>query len=285
MLIDAHIHLFPPEVRDDPAACRTRDQQFGLLYDESASMAGAAEAVAALDEAGIDAAVAYGFPWSDTGLARRHNEYLLEAAARFPGRLIPAACVHPLSSGAVEEAERALAAGARLLGEIGVYDRDLDGDVRPALEALAAVCRGQGKTLCLHTNEPVGHEYPGKAPMTLASLYRFIEAIPGQPVILCHWGGGLFFFSLLRKRVREVLADVYLDTAASPFLYRPRIYRLACDLVGADRVLLGTDFPLLGWARTAGELERAGIADEERALICGDNAARLLGLASPPGNG
>ena len=285
MLIDAHIHLFPPEVRDDPAAFCERDAQFGLLYDDSARMAGAAEAVAALDDNGVDAAVAYGFPWRDTALARRHNEYLIEASVRFPGRLIPGACVHPLGQGAVEEAERALAAGARVLGEVGIYDRDLDDEVRPALEALAAVCREHDRPLCLHTNEPVGHEYPGKAPMTLSALYRFLEAVPGQPVILCHWGGGLFLFSLLRRRVRKVLARVYLDTAASPFLYRPQIYRLACDLIGANKVLLGTDYPLLPWSRYQAEIDEAGLTDDERRWVCGDAAARLLGVTPEPGNG
>jgi len=42
-----------------------------------------------------------------------------------------------------------------------------------------------------------------------------------------------------------VLANVWFDTAASPYLYRSDIYRLAAELAGEEKVLFGTDYPLL----------------------------------------
>jgi len=280
MLIDAHVHVFPPEVREDPAGFGAREPHFGLLYgDGKARMAGGDEMVDALDASSLDRAVVYGFPWLDPDLARRHNEHLLEVAARHPDRLIAGACVHPLARGAVRVAEEALDAGAAVLGEVALYDRDLDDEVLPALEDLVSVCRIRGRPFCLHTNEPVGHSYPGKAPLTLQGLFHFLERAEGHPVILAHWGGGLPLYGLLRRRMKRLLAQVYVDTAASPYLYRPAIYRHVCDILGADRVLAGTDYPLLPWSRYRTEMERAGLSDEERWRICGQNAARLLGLA------
>ena len=76
------------------------------------------------------------------------------------------------------------------------------------------------------TNEPVGHAYPGKTPNTLAQIYRMVKRFPANTIVLAHWGGGLFFFNLLRKEVKEQLRNVYFDTAASPFLYDPAVYRV-----------------------------------------------------------
>ena len=39
---------------------------------------------------------------------------------------------------------------------------------------------------------------------------------------MAHWGGGLPFYGLMKKEGPEVLRRVYFDTAASPYLYRPR---------------------------------------------------------------
>ena len=53
--------------------------------------------------------------------------------------------------------------------------------------------------------------------------------------ILAHWGGGLPFYGLMKKEAPEILNKVYFDTAASPYLYRPAIYRLAAEMVGPDK--------------------------------------------------
>ena len=47
------------------------------------------------------------------------------------------------------------------------------------------------------------------------------------------------------------------------------------SLIGADRLLLGTDFPLLGMARYRRALDAAGIDGAERALVLGGSAAAV----------
>ena len=39
----------------------------------------------------------------------------------------------------------------------------------------------------------------------------------------------------MKKEGPEVLRRVYFDTAASPYLYRPQIYRLAAEMVGPEK--------------------------------------------------
>jgi len=105
-----------------------------------------------------------------------------------------------------------------------------------------------------------------------------VKRFPANHIVLAHWGGGLFFFNLLKKEVKEQLRNVYFDTAASPFLYNPEIYRIAMQLVGAEKILFGSDYPLLAPARYFKELTAANLTDAEREQICGLNAARLLNL-------
>ena len=75
-----------------------------------------------------------------------------------------------------------------------------------------------------------------------------------------------------------VLANVYFDSAASPFLYRPGVYPMAAQLVGAERILFGSDYPLLRHSRALGELDGQPLSSEQRRQIVGGNVVRLLGL-------
>jgi predicted TIM-barrel fold metal-dependent hydrolase len=112
----------------------------------------------------------------------------------------------------------------RGVGELAFYTEVLDSSVVDMLEPIASSCRNYRVPLMLHTNERVGHWYPGKAEISLKVIYELIRAFPDNRFILCHWGGGLFVYELLKKEAREVLSQVAYDTAASPFLYDPAIY-------------------------------------------------------------
>ena len=133
------------------------------------------------------------------------------------------------------------------------------------------------RSLLFHSTEPVGHVYPGKAGLPLDQLGRFVNDFPGVTVIAAHWGGGLPFYALMPE-VKSSLALTYFDTAASGYLYSPDIYRTAIDLVGADRILFGSDFPLLTQKDALDLMRQAPMPDDARGLIEGENARKLLRL-------
>ena len=83
-------------------------------------------------------------------------------------------------------------------------------------------------------------------------LWRFIRNFPEATIVCAHWGGGLPFYALMPE-VEEALANVYFDTAASPFLYDRRVFEAGAGLVGAGRILLGERLPV-----AAGEPASAG---------------------------
>jgi hypothetical protein len=186
--------------------------------------------------------------------------------------------VDSLNPDAAEEVQRCLDAGLSGVGELAFYGCGIDGECRLSLDPIMAMCRKRDVPVLLHTNEEVGHLYPGKTPNTMIQIYETMARFPDNRIVLAHWGGGIFFYHLLKKAVRETLKNVYYDTAASPFLYDSRIYRYARDLVGLDKVLLGTDYPLLKPERYKKEMSDAGLSPDDMAMVCGQNAARLLKL-------
>lgn len=278
MRIDVHTHIFPEAIRTARAHYFCGEPAFALLYRQPASkLAAAADLVETMDAQQIDKAVVFGFPWKNPETARRHNDYIREAAEHYPGRLIPFACFDVLSDEAVREAERCVENGFSGLGELALYDSGFDRQVIGRLAPLMAICLENNLPVLIHTNEPVGHAYPGKAPLALGQIYDLIRSFPNNTLILAHWGGGIFFYHLARKEVKGSLEHVYFDTAASPFLYDPAIFAIAVQIVGKEKILFGSDFPLLPPDRYFDQM-RAQLSSSDIDCICGDNAARLFGF-------
>lgn len=279
MIIDCHTHIFPKPVRDGRETYFPTEPAFKLLYESPKSrLVGAADLIASMDEAGVSVSVIFGFPWEDLETSRRHNDYVIEAVSRFPGRLVGFACFDVMSPGAADEAARCLEAGLSGVGELAFYRSGIDEAALDRLAPVMEICRRANRPVMIHTNEPVGHIYPGKTPLTPGQIYGLARRFPKNRIILAHWGGGIFFFNLMKREVKERLANIYYDTAASPYLYDLEIYPLALQLAGEDRVLFGSDYPLIRPGRYLEDMEKAGLTPAQKAAIRGRNARKLLGL-------
>ncbi|MFH1242920.1 MAG: amidohydrolase family protein [Pseudomonadota bacterium] len=279
MIVDFHTHVFPPFFRDDRSALFHLEPAFEVLYSSpEARLSGVTELLRNMDEEEVDRSVIFGFPWEKPEHYRRHNDYIMEAVQKNPGRLTGFCCFSPLSPGGLKEVERCLGSGLSGVGELAVYGLGLSAEVREALKGVAGLCARFDVPLLLHTNEPVGHKYPGKTPMTLNQIYSFLKANRSNRIILAHWGGGMPFYGLMKGEVKEVLKNVWFDTAASPFLYTTDVYRIAGEIIGFEKILFGSDYPLLRPGRYFNEIESAGLSPEARKGIAGMNAARLLRL-------
>lgn len=278
MRIDFHTHLFPPSLRE-VSLLKAPEPAFRTLYGgPGVRFAGPEDLLTEMETQGVAHAVVFGFPWDHPAHYECHNAFILETIGRFPGRLSGLCCFSPLARGAVREAERCLDAGLSGVGELAVYGSGLTGEVIAAMEEVMALCRERDVPLLLHTNEPVGHLYPGKAPMTLGQIFSFLKAYPDNRIVLAHWGGGIPFYGLLKKEMKEVFRNVLFDTAASPFLYDPRVYRILGEIVGYEKILFGSDYPLLSMGRYLREIAQGGLTQEATERILGGNAAVLLGL-------
>lgn len=279
MIIDFHTHVFPPFFRNDRSAAVSRDPAFKILYaSPQAKLTGVQALLRHMDQAGVHRSVIFGFPWEDPEDFRRHNDYITEAVHRYPDRLIGFCTFAPVSRSGPREAERCLTQGLSGVGELALYHGDLSGEVIENLQEVMEVCRMAQVPVLLHVNEPVGHDYPGKTPQTLRQVYGFVKTFPENRIVLAHWGGGLPFYGLMKREVKQVLSQVWFDTAASPYLYTPDIYRVVGEIVGFEKILFGSDYPLLPPERYFREMAGAGVSEERLVRIKGENAARLLGL-------
>lgn len=284
MIIDSHTHIFSPEVIAHRARYAERDPFFGELYSGvAARMVDADGIIAAMDKAGIDKAVVTGWCWQSHDVCVEQNSWTMQAARKYPDRLLALAAIQPnAGDAAIRELERCAAGGMVGLGELNTDGQGFQLDDENFL-ALARRAAELNVTMLLHKNELIGHDYPGKGQLTLANIYYFVKAVPNLRLVLAHWGGGFPFFELMRE-VRRVSANVYYDSAASPLLYSSKIFRTVIDLVGSDKVLFGSDFPLILYPKRQTEPDFAPFLDEicglglstaEWEKVMGENAERV----------
>lgn len=279
MIIDCHTHIFPGEARQNRESFCRRDKVFSSVYQNpKARIINAEELIASMDEAGIDRSVICGFPWGDSELCALHNQYLIDSASRYPNRLIVFLLLrYSDPEWSANELKQGIRNGAKGVGEIALYDREVTLSDIEIMKPIFREMERERIPLLLHTNELLGHAYPGKGTTPLEIFYQFALAFPSLPLLLAHWGGGLPFYELMPE-VAKAMKNVYYDTAASPFLYSPKIYRVAKEIVGAERILFGSDFPLVRPQRYFQELEESGLSKEDQKKILGLNLVKLLNL-------
>ena len=284
MIIDFHAHVFPPRIKKNRQKYIDSDPCFAILYSEpKAKLATVDELIASMDKAGVDISVIVNIGWITHELCVETNDYILESIARYPNRLIGFCAVQPQSyEAALAEIERCARGGVRGVGEmrpdIQLFDFSDEEVMDPFVEAL----RKHNLIMLTHASEPVGHDYPGKGGITPDMLYPLITKFPDLPVVCAHWGGGLPFYALMPE-VKQAMSNVFFDTAASPFLYSPQVYNQVVQLVGADRILFGSDYPLLKQSRLLDEVRSLDLPEETKNLILSGNAQKLLGIEGKPG--
>ena len=280
---DFHTHILPPGIRENRTQFIARDPCFALLYENPrAKLATVEDLILSMDQAGVERSVILNIGWADHELCLETNDYILESISRYPDRLVGFCAIQPKAGqAAIAEIRRCARGGMRGIGEMRPDLQGFDPGDESLMRPLAEAAMEHNLILLTHASEPVGHQYPGKGTITPDIIYEFICHFPDLRLVCAHWGGGLPFYALMPE-VGSALRNVWFDTAASPFLYRPQIFRQAIDLVGADKILFGSDYPLMAQQRPISEIESLELADEVEALILGGNAQRLLEAVAGP---
>jgi len=249
---------------------------------------------------GYDQPVEKALPW-----AQLMNDRALEMTAIAPNRLKVLAQV-PLQKidAACREASRAKACGhvgVQIGNHLGNHDLDEAG-----LVTFLQHCAVEDIPLLVHPWDMMGGErmkkwmlpwlvaMPAETQLGILSLIlsgAFERLPPSLRICFAHGGGG-FAFLLGRVdnawRHRDIVREdcpqlpssyvkrFFVDSA----VFDPGALRLLVDVMGADRVMLGSDspFPLGEQAIGAGVLEHPGLSDQEKARICADNARGFFGI-------
>jgi len=279
MIIDFHTHVFSPQIKKNRSRYIDSDPCFAILYsNKEAKLATTDELIASMDENGVDISVILNHGWATHELCVETNDYILESIARYPKRLIGFGAVQPHSNeSAIAEVERCARGGIKGIGELRPDVQLLDLNDAAVMEPFIKVLRKHKLILHTHASEPVGHQYPGKGSITPDILYPFITSFPDLTIVCAHWGGGLPFYALMPE-VKKAMSNVFFDTAASPFLYSPQVYNQVIQLVGSDKILFGSDFPLVGQGRLLKEISSVDLPQEVKRLILSGNAQKLLNI-------
>ena len=260
--------MTPEEISANRRKYIEKEPHFGeLSKSPHTKYACAEDVVAMLDETQFERAIVFGFAFNDPGLCRMVNDYVIEKTKQYPDKLTGFISAPPDAKCAEKEIDRCLSAGLQGVGEIFHIDNEKES------LALAGICAERDLPLIVHVNEPVGHYYPGKITIELKRIEQFIERNQKLRVVLAHWGGGLILYEAMPE-IREKFRNVYYDTAATPFLYDESIYRAALALGLSDKIIFGSDYPLLSPLRYMKALDSLPLADKN-AILCG-NAKRLL---------
>jgi len=238
-----------------------------------------------MDRAGVDRSVLVGWYWEHAASAELQNQCLRAWREQQPGRFHTFAAVHPglFAENSVDDTlNQWLSEGFCGLGEIHPVLQGFDLSQSPWKEIMQWAESHQWPVL-FHVTEPLGRPHPGNIETPLQCFLDLAVQHPELPIILAHYGG-LGFFQELNPFVRRRFKRVYYDTAASPLLYDDRVLTLACEVVGPEKLLWGTDFPL----RCRRDQEQAGFEEwlerarnalghpEWEAAVLGENLKRLL---------
>ncbi|HXF61993.1 MAG TPA: amidohydrolase family protein [Caldilineaceae bacterium] len=248
--------------------------------------------------------------WADPAAARdlapRINESIAARVKAYPDRFVGLATV-PLqdvdaSVGELRRAVRELGLGGCMIGS-NVNGKNLDHpDFHPFFAAVAEL----GIPLFIHPYIPAGVErmqdyylhnligMVGETGLAIASVIYggVLERWPNLKLIFAH-AGGVFPYIVgrmdhgYRARERECRAAIPQPPSAyfrqlyfDAITFEPRALRYLVDLVGADHVLIGSDYPFdMGPANPVAEVtENALLTDEEKRQVAGATAAALFGL-------
>jgi len=100
---------------------------------------------------------------------------------------------------------------------------------------------------------------------------------PDMPIIMAHpsfpWQDEALSVALHKPHV-------YIDLSGwSPRYFPPMLVQYANTLI-KNKVLFGSDHPMITTDRWLADFEQAGFRDEVKPLLLKENAARLLGLRS-----
>jgi hypothetical protein len=217
-----------------------------------------------------------------TGTEPVPNEEIAEAAAANPDVIIPFAGLDP------HKGKAAIRQARRLVEEYGVRGfkfhpsvqafRPNDRMAYPLYEAIQEL----GAIAVFHTGQTgIGAGVPGGGGIRLKYSHPMdIDDVavdfPHLPIIMAHPS---FPWQDEALAVATHKPTVYIDLSGwSPKYFPPQLVQYANSLL-KDKVLFGSDYPMLTPDRWLSDFEKLPIKDEVRPKILKENAARLLGLA------
>jgi uncharacterized protein len=278
--LDVHVHTERTRSGHDPMPAHLRSA--AARYFHSDEPLPSVDDVAAYYRERRLAAVVFTVDWeSHSGIAPIPNEEIAEAAAENADVLIPFASVDPARPNAVERARRLISdhhvRGFKFHPNLQEFFPN-DRSVYPLYEAIAEA----GVPALFHSGHSgIGTGLPGGGGLRLKysnpmCLDDVAADFPELDIVLAHpsfpWQDEAISICLHK-------ANVWIDLSGwSPKYFPPQLVQYANTQL-REKVLFGSDFPLITPDRWLADFEQAPFKDDVRPLVLKQNAFRLLGLS------
>ena len=315
MKIDFHAHLFPKPFLEEIERRKlefrlpgTRIPVFSKMYDLE-------ERLADMDRTGIDMqALSLGPPGAEVGsaqdsvaLTRLWNDQIAKVVQADPRHFTGlAALPMPVPDAALRELDRAVnelhLPGAQIFSNAA--GKTLDA---PEFWPLYALAQELDVPIFIHPNTPlcttgqmefglmIMLAFPVDTSLAASRLVMsgVLEKYPRLKIVLAHLGGVLPYllgrFDVDSSLMAQLVPDYDLRISQPPSVYFKRFYLdtvshhapayyCACATSGADRIVLGSDYPYSRWDRAVEAIRELHIPQADKEKIYGGNAARLLKL-------
>ncbi len=287
-VIDAHVHLYPPDVNRDPAgwAVAQGESQWARMCVRTRKVTGRPvqgfpsvdELLRDMDAAGVERAVLLGWYWKNHATCVAQNRFYAECVRAHPDRLSAFATVQAgAAAEALSEVRRAKDDGLIGMGELSPHSQGVAVDDERWL-ALMTLAGELEMPVNLHVTEPECAPYPGRVETPLADFWAMARAFPNVRFILAHWGGRIW---RAKGEAGACLPEnVWVDTAAVPLLYgamESDVWSEGLAACGPDRVMWGTDYPLDLYPLDSDLGTMTGFLAETRTRVSVTEAGGLLG--------
>ena len=264
MIIDFHTHIFPDGFADRAMSVLSANGNVG--YAAPATLNGL---VSTMDECGVDMSVVLNVVTRES----QHENVLRFAKEIDSERVISFGSVLPSSVYALEYVWK-------------ISDEELKGmKFHPALQRINAddeqyfpiydLARALNLIVVFH----VGFDYsfPDELNASPKSMLKIARNFPGLRIVAAHMGGLKMAEDVLEEVAGQ--ADIYMDTAycAEPWLDKG-ILKKIIRKHGAEKILFGSDYPWHMPSQEISLIRSLDISQEEKDMILGGNAGRLLGI-------
>lgn len=194
------------------------------------------------------------------------NRLLYDEMRRFPDRILGYASLHSTRFGKEALDEIRLCREEYGMRGLKIYSTPEMSIAEPAMIPIMELCSELKMPILAHTT-PAECEYL----MTRVPEAQFIMAhAGGQPFANGDWNRAIM--------VAQRFPNLYLDTACSTV--DTGFVEACVHALGADRVIFGTDVPLLDpWPQLA-KVKESRLTEAQRELLMGGNILRLMGVTA-----
>ena len=270
-VIDAHVHVFPPDIFS--SIWRWFDEHaWHIRYQLPTS-----EVFRFLLSHGISHIVALQYAHKP-GIAKELNRYMAKECQEFPKQVTGLATVYPGENdieGILQEAFDAGLNGVKLHSHVQCFDMDSDDMAR-----VFHLCEANNKPMVMHVGrEPKSPAYPCD-PYVLCGadkLERVLNNFPNLKVCVPHLG--FDELSAYRKLI-EKYDTLWLDTTMVLTDYFPISEKVDLSRYRLDRIMYGSDFPNIpyAWDRELKWLEESGLTDGNLEWVLGKSCLEFLDI-------